>query len=78
VQRDGATRPSLTEDEARAMLGDGSAGAGMRPKLRAALTAARAGCEVRILDGRDAEAISAALRGEPAGTRILAATGATR
>ena len=78
VQRDGATLPSLTEEEARAMLGDGSAGAGMRPKLRAALTAARAGCEVAIVDGRDADAVSTALRGEPAGTRILAATGAAR
>jgi glutamate 5-kinase len=50
----------------------------MRPKLRAALTAARAGCEVAIIDGRDADAVSTALRGEPAGTRILAATGAAR
>lgn len=78
VQRDGATWPELDEGVVDQMLADGSAAAGMRPKLRAALVAARAGCEVRIVDGRDADAVSEALRGGPAGTRIVAATGAAR
>lgn len=73
VQRDGATLSRLSESEAEAMLADGSASSGMRPKLRAAIVAARAGCSVRIVDGRDAEAVSAALRHETTGTEILAA-----
>lgn len=72
VQRDGTTLPKLTDAEAEGMLAGGGASAGMRPKLRAALVAARAGCAVRIVDGRDAETVSAALRGEPSGTEILA------
>ena len=75
VRRDAVTLPTLAQDEAEAMLADGSASAGMRPKLRAALIAARAGCHVRIVDGRDPEAVSAALHGDAAGTEILAATG---
>jgi acetylglutamate kinase len=55
------------------MLDDGSASAGMRPKLRAALVAARAGCEVRIVDGRSASALEAALQGGAAGTMVTAA-----
>lgn len=70
VQRDGATLPSLGVSEAEAMLADGSASAGMRPKLRAAVAAARAGCAVQIVDGRSADAIAAALAGEPAGTAV--------
>lgn len=72
VRRDTATMPTLTHDEAEAMLADGSASAGMRPKLRAALVAARAGCRVRIVDGRNPEAVSAALRDEVAGTELVA------
>jgi glutamate 5-kinase len=45
----------------------------MRPKLRAALVAARAGCEVRIVDGRSAAALDAALQGGAAGTMVTAA-----
>jgi glutamate 5-kinase len=44
----------------------------MRPKLRAAIVAARAGCEVRIVDGRDPQSITAALHGEPVGTEVTA------
>lgn len=78
VERDGATLERLGEADAEAMLADGSAAAGMRPKLRAALLAARAGCEVRIVDGRDLAAVGAALAGAAAGTQILAATGTPR
>ena len=73
VQRDGALVESLAATQAEGMLTDGSASAGMRPKLRAALVAARAGCQVRIVDGRSASDLERALRGEPAGTIVTAA-----
>lgn len=55
------------------MLEDGSASSGMRPKLRAALAAAEAGCDVRIVDGRSAAEVARALDGRPAGTLVTAA-----
>lgn len=73
VLRDGGLLERLGTDDAEAMLADGSASAGMRPKLRAALVAARAGCEVRIVDGRSASAIETALQGGSAGTMVTAA-----
>lgn len=73
VQRDGALLERLDPAAAEAMLDDGSASAGMRPKLRAALVAARAGCEVRILDGRSVPDLERALAGDPAGTLVTAA-----
>lgn len=72
VERDGQPVERLNLDEAQQMLEDGSASGGMRPKLRAAIVAATAGCEVRIIDGRDAQAITAALHGEPIGTEVTA------
>lgn len=76
VLRDGAVVEHLTADGVAALLADGAATDGMRPKLRAALHAARAGCDVRIVDGRDPDAVLAALRGEAAGTRVTAFPGA--
>lgn len=73
VQRDGRVLDHLEASAAEAMLADGSASAGMRPKLRAALMAASAGCEVRIVDGRSAAALDAALRGDTSGTLVTAA-----
>jgi acetylglutamate kinase len=73
VQRDGQVLSHLDAAAAERMLEDGSASAGMRPKLRAALVAARAGCEVRIVDGRSAAALDAALQGGAAGTMVTAA-----
>ncbi len=73
VQRDGQVLDHLDAVAAERMLHDGSASAGMRPKLRAALVAARAGCEVRIVDGRSAAALDAALQGGAAGTMVTAA-----
>lgn len=73
VQRDGQVLSRLEASAAEAMLEDGSASAGMRPKLRAALVAARAGCEVRIVDGRSVAALEAALQGDDAGTMVTAA-----
>jgi acetylglutamate kinase len=54
------------------MLTDGTASAGMRPKLRAALVAARAGCDVRIVDGRSVGDLGRALEGATAGTLVTA------
>lgn len=76
VARDGRTLGELSTEDAARMLTDGSATAGMLPKLSAAITAARAGCEVWILDGRSADAVATALGGGQVGTRITAAAGA--
>ena len=73
VQRDGRVLDRLDAVAAEGMLEDGSASAGMRPKLRAALVAATAGCEVRIVDGRSVADLERALHGEPAGTMVTAA-----
>jgi acetylglutamate kinase len=72
VERDGRPVSRLDLATAQQMLEDGSASGGMRPKLRAAIVAARAGCEVRIVDGRDPHSIPAALHGEPIGTEVTA------
>ena len=74
VARDGRTLGDLSTDEAARMLTDGSATAGMLPKLNAAIIAARAGCDVWILDGRSPEAVATALRGGDVGTRVTAET----
>ena len=73
VQLDGRVLERLSVTEAEQMLEDGSASAGMRPKLRAALVAARAGCEVRIVDGRSSADLARALEGDEAGTVVTAA-----
>ncbi len=73
VQLDGRVLDRLDAAIAERMLQDGSASAGMRPKLRAALVAARAGCEVRIVDGRSASDLERALAGAGAGTEVTAA-----
>lgn len=76
VLRDGAPMASLSADEASAMLADESATGGMRPKLRAAIAAAGAGCSVTIVDGRDPAAVRAALDGTKTGTSVTAASAA--
>lgn len=73
VLLDGRVVDHLDAATAERMLGDGSATAGMRPKLRAALVAARAGCEVRIVDGRNPSDLERALAGDGAGTEVTAA-----
>lgn len=72
VQLDGRVLGALDAAGAERMLTDGSASAGMRPKLRAALVAAAAGCEVRIVDGRSASDLAGALAGAAAGTLVTA------
>ena len=76
VLRDGTPLVTLTADEAEGMLADDSASGGMRPKLRAAAAAARAGCAVAIVDGRSPEAVRAALDGTTTGTTVTAAAAA--
>ncbi|MGI8998841.1 MAG: acetylglutamate kinase [Candidatus Limnocylindria bacterium] len=70
VLREATTVTTLGIEEAEAMLADGSASGGMRPKLRAAITAARAGCAVAIVDGTDPDAVRAALDGRKTGTTV--------
>jgi acetylglutamate kinase len=69
--------PMLVADEVEGLLADGTAHGGMVPKLRAALAAARAGCEVSIVNGTDPEAVRAALDGTTTGTTVTAASTAT-
>ena len=76
VLRDGEPVATLTADEAEGLLAGDTASGGMRPKLRAAVTAARAGCRVEILDGRSPEAMRAALDGVTTGTTVTAAAAA--
>lgn len=73
VQLDGHVVERLDATSAERMLADGSATAGMRPKLRAALVAATAGCRVQIVDGRAGPDLAEALRGGTAGTMVTAA-----
>ncbi len=73
VNLDGRVLDRLDAVTAERMLDDGSASAGMRPKLHAALVAARAGCSVRIVDGRPGPDLVEALRGSPVGTLVTAA-----
>jgi len=78
VLHDGELIAALDTSGAKSLLRDGTASAGMRPKLRAALHAAQAGCTVRIIDGRSSDAVEAALRGETAGTTITASAAVTQ
>ncbi len=73
VQVKGRVVDHLDAPAADRMLEDGSASAGMRPKLRAALVAAGAGCEVWIVDGRSGSHLAEALAGNAVGTRVTAA-----
>jgi len=55
---DGKLIPSLTEDEARTLIENGTISGGMIPKVETCLSAVRAGTEaVHILDGRTKHAL---------------------
>jgi len=54
------------------LIESGVASGGMIPKLRAGVTAARAGARCYIVDGREARALRSVLDGSPSGTRITA------
>lgn len=63
----GQTIPTLTPDEATALMQDGTASAGMIAKLRAALAAKSRGvADVAIVDGRSASSIV-----ERRGTKVI-------
>ena len=72
VQLEGRLVDHLDHAGVERMLTDGTASAGMRPKLRAAVAAARAGCDVRIVDGRSPDDLARALAGSRAGTLVTA------
>lgn len=76
VMRGGTPVATLSPDEAEEMLTDETASGGMRPKLRAAIAAATAGCEVTIVDGTDPAAVRAAFDGTTTGTIVTAAPAA--
>ena len=76
VRRGSDLVATLDTDEAERMLADGTAYGGMIPKLRAAIAAARRGCAVQIVDGRDPAAVTAALDGTTTGTTVSAASAA--
>jgi len=76
VLHDGELLTTLTAEAAEELLADETASGGMRPKLRAAVSAARAGCAVAIVDGRSPEAVRAALDGLKTGTTVTAAAAA--
>jgi acetylglutamate kinase len=60
----------LTSTEARALIASGAAAGGMIPKLEAAIRAADAGCETRIVNGTAAGALSRVLAGDAGGTTV--------
>ena len=71
----GAEGEALNEVEAgdvEALIASGVASGGMIPKLRAGVTAAKAGARCYIVDGREARALRSVLDGSPSGTRITA------
>jgi acetylglutamate kinase len=71
----GAEGEALHEVKAgavEALIESGVASGGMIPKLRAGVTAAKAGARCYIVDGRESRALRNALDGAPSGTRITA------
>ena len=63
---------SLSAARAASLVEKGVAGGGMAPKLAACIRAARAGVTARIIDGREPNALRAALEGAASGTTIAA------
>lgn len=69
---EGEALSDLAADEVDSLIASGVASGGMIPKLRAGVTAARAGARCYIVDGREAQALRSVLEGAPSGTRISA------
>lgn len=69
---DGSKRllPRLAISDASALIASGVAAGGMIPKIEAAVRAAAAGCETRIVNGTTEGAFTRALGGAAAGTTI--------
>jgi acetylglutamate kinase len=72
VMRDGALVPEMTAAECRALVGEGGADGGMRPKLEAAVAAVEGGVpRAHIIDGRvEHAAILELFTPEGAGTMV--------
>ncbi len=70
---DGQKCETLTPAEAQGLLDSGVAAGGMIPKVKACLTAARAGVACQIVDGRRPHALAEAVAGQAGGTRVEAA-----
>ena len=62
----------LSVHDARDAIDSGIAAGGMIPKLEAAMIAAAASCETRIINGTSPSALAAALAGSPIGTLVTA------
>ncbi len=62
--------PRITARQAANLAASGAISDGMIPKIEACLTALAAGCESRIIDGRQPGALRRALAGDPIGTRV--------
>ena len=62
----------LSVEDARDAIDSGIAAGGMIPKLEAAMIAAAASCETRIVNGTMGGALASALAGSPVGTLITA------
>jgi acetylglutamate kinase len=60
----GAVQERLSAGDARALIRSGTVAGGMIPKVEAALKASEAGVPASIIDGREAGALRALLRGE--------------
>jgi acetylglutamate kinase len=69
---EGKALSALRAGEVEGLIESGVASGGMIPKLRAGVTAARAGARCSIVDGREAHALRDVLGGAPSGTRITA------
>jgi acetylglutamate kinase len=69
---EGEALSELKACEVEPLIAAGVASGGMIPKLRAGVTAARAGARCSIVDGREARALRSVLDGSPSGTRITA------
>lgn len=67
---DGEVAATLTKDQVAALIGAGTVGGGMIPKVEACLRVAEAGGRALIVDGRRAHALTAAVEGGANGTTI--------
>lgn len=70
--QEGEALDLLQADAVESLIESGAASGGMIPKLRAGITAARAGARCHIVDGRESHALRAVLEGSAAGTRVIA------
>lgn len=70
LDKDGHVVSRLSPPEANALIKAGTIAGGMLPKVAACLKAASTGCSALIVDGRQPEALRAAVSGRTAGTGV--------